>query len=143
MATAAAPAGLSSRMFYGMQNKTQASPVIASEWEDDVFNHFNRIPRVVLIFKETAQIEVMEFNHAGRLMRQLDHLGKSGVRLMGIFTTEGVADVRSVRALTVYLRHGPGLETFRRAPRLYRNAHPWHKFGWMELRRHLGLRFYL
>ena len=123
--------------------KKQPPAQTPARWDETAFDLFNRIPRVVLIFKEAGQIEVMELNHAGRLMRQLDHIGKSGVRLMGLFTAEGVADVRSVRALTVYLRHGPGLEAFRRAPGLYRNAHPWHKFGWRELRRHLGLRFYI
>lgn len=109
---------------------------------DDAFEVLNRIsPVVVLIRDERQHIHAIEHVHGGKLMRQLDQFGREGVRIIGLFSGDGVADRSSLRALNVYLRHGPGLDAFRRSPGLHCCRHPFHRLGWPQLVKLVGLRF--
>ncbi len=128
-------------MLQGVSYFKPHQPAPLATWDETAFELFDRIPPVVLVIREGVGVHAMQFNHAGRLMRQLDSIGKNSQRILGIHTGETAADIRSVRALNCFLRYGPGLETFRRTRGLYRCAHPWHKFGWIELKRHLALKF--
>jgi hypothetical protein len=123
------------------QHYQKQPPAVPAPWGEDSFELFNRIPPVVLIVKEGRGLHAIEHVNAAKLMRQLDRFGRDGVRILGMITGESVLDRSSIRALNCYLRHGPGLDAFRRAPDLYRCRHPFHRFGWVEFKNHLGLRF--
>lgn len=117
-------------------------PATPGRWDEDSFHLFSEIPAVVVIINEgRGGIHAIEHNHAGRLLRHLDRCGRDGVRILGMFTAEGVLDRSSIRALNCYLRHGPGLDAFRRAPKLFRCRHPFHRYGWQAFKEHIGLRF--
>ena len=132
-------------MIYRKQTENPFSvnrpPSLALASGDDAFDLFYKIESVVVIVRERRGLHAIEHNHAGRLMRELDRFGREGVRIVGLLQHHGAATASSLRALNCYLRHGPGLDNFRRAPKLYRCRNPFHRFGWMELTRHVGIVF--
>jgi hypothetical protein len=132
-------------MIYKKQTETWLNsarpPCLTLAGPDDAFELFYKIESVVVIVREPKGLHAIEHNHAGRLMRELDRFGREGVRIVGLLANHGAATTSSLRALNCYLRHGPGLDNFRRAPKLYRCRNPFHRFGWNELKRHVGIVF--
>jgi len=108
---------------------------------DDSFDLYFAISPVVVIYGRGQTINADEHNHAGRLLRQLDKLGRSGQRVKGMVSNSGALDVSSIRALNCFLRYGPGVSAVNRAAG-HSSGRTWfNKFDWQDFCRHVGLRW--
>lgn len=113
-------------------------PQLAAETVNDAFFLIMEIESVVLIYGDRRRLHADEHNHAGRLMRELDQLGRAGVDLRAVIKGRRVLDRSSLRALNLYLRHGHGLTAFRRVCSTHSTRH---RYAWRELESLLGLRW--
>lgn len=112
--------------------------VIAPYGPGEHFERFQLIEPVVLIYGDGRRLHADQHNHAGRLLKTLDWLGRESITLRSIVRPNAVLSRESLRALALYLRYGNGLTAFRRT--LPTNA--WrHRYAWEELQRLLALRW--
>ncbi len=118
-----------------------ALPAFVSRTGDDCFDLYFAIPPVVVIYGRGNSMNADEFNHAGRLLRQLDQLGRSGERVNGMVCQLGALDRSSIRALNCFLRYGPGLASVNRAAGYHSTRAYFHKYDWQEFCRMVGLRW--
>ena len=123
-------------MYYRNYSRPEL-PAVRSGFEDS-FHLYYRIPAVVLIYGTQRRLHADEHTHAGRLMKSLHWLGKEGIPLRGVICERSLLDRSSLRALNLYLKHGEGLDAFRRAGRYH---HGRHKYGWADLQEILNLRW--
>lgn len=121
-------------MYHLSQHHAPALPAAP----DETFRVLMEIPAVVLIYGNSRRLFADEHNHAGRLMRTLDKIGREGIELRGAICGRTCLDRSSVRALNLYLRHGRCLQAFRRAS--VRHSYT-HRFAWAELQALLNLRW--
>ena len=94
------------------------------------------IPSVVVLYGVGRNWHADEHNHAGRLMRQLEHFAREGIAVRGMICERGALTRSSIRALNCYLRHVGTLRRFREV------AYPFggnNRHGWAEFQRHVGL----
>jgi hypothetical protein len=120
-----------------MKYPTGFRSVTASE----SFDVYYAIPSVVVLYGNGRSFVADQHTHAGRLLRKLDALGKSGVRIRGMICHEGALDLSSIRALNCYLRHGGGLRAFNWC-RHGNGSRSWmNKYDWYDLCAHLNLRW--
>ncbi|WP_415907270.1 hypothetical protein [Oleiharenicola sp. Vm1] len=115
-----------------------ANQPIAPYAPNEHFQRYQLIEPVVLIYGNMRRLHADEHNHAGRLLKTLDWIGREGIALRSVVRPRCVLSTESVRALGLYLRHGKGLTAFRRT--LPTNA--WkHRHAWEELQTLLSLRW--
>jgi hypothetical protein len=105
---------------------------------DDAFLLYFKTVPVVVIYGNGTRLHADEHNHAGRLMKLLDSLGKEGLPIRGMIRGNRTLCRSSLRALNTYLRYCDGLTAFRRG---HPHFMPAHRFGWEDLQELLGLRW--
>lgn len=108
-----------------------ASPV-------SLFTPAFEIEPVALVYKDGTRNTIDVHNNACRLMRTLDRIGRERIHLVNVFSPAASFDRSSIIALELYLHTMGGLSKFRDA------VYPvggWHRWGWVELQRHLNLRW--
>jgi hypothetical protein len=119
------------------RNYTKAEP-LAPYGPDEHFHRFQLIEPLVLIYGNARRLNADEHNHAGRLLKTLDWIGRERIALRAVIRGNRVLSRESLSALALYLHYGNGLMAFRRT--LPTNA--WrHRYAWEELQRLLALRW--
>jgi hypothetical protein len=122
------------------RNSTQAETLTipAPGDELDPFQSYFRTESVALIYGTSRRLYADEHNHAGRLLKTLDRLGKEGIPIRGMIRGRTTLTHSSLRALNLYLRHCNGLTAFRRG---HPHHKPLHRHGWHDLQTLLALRW--
>lgn len=122
-------------MFHRSRNP---EPVLASAEYVETFDLYYRTPAVVLVYGNSRRLTADEHNHAGRILKTLDWLGREGVPIRGVFRADRCLCRSSVRALNLYLQHCNGLAAFRRS---HARHYPLDRYGWADLQNLLNLRW--
>lgn len=120
------------------EHLTPSARIVAAPFTESHLVHGALRERVVIVYRAGHHLHADEFASAGKLMRELDRIGKHGLTIASLFSGGMVLDRSSIRALNLYLRHGNGLAAYRRGA-------PWatveHRHGWADLQRLVSLRW--
>ncbi len=117
---------------------SSASLPYADAGRASLFSAYAEIAPVALIYGDGREKTIDVHNHAARLWRTLDRIGRERITLAGVFRADASLDRSSVRALCIYLHTLGGLSKFRAMQ--YPFGSP-NRYGWEELQRLLNLRW--
>lgn len=117
----------------------RAEPALPANTEEiDTFGLYYRTQNIVIVYGNGRRLTADEHNHAGRILKTLDWLGREGIAIRGVFREDRCLCRSSVRALNLYLQHANGLAAFRRQ---HARFYPLDRFGWSDLQELLNLRW--
>jgi hypothetical protein len=114
-------------------NRADPAPLIIPPHAESVWELYERIVPVAIIYGNGRRLEVAEFNSANRLLKELWRIGRHRLRVRGAICAAGALTPANVSAFNCYLEHHFAAQSHN-AIRCQL-----HRFRWYEMQRSVPL----
>jgi hypothetical protein len=95
---------------------------------------YGRINPVVIVVAAGARLDFAEYNHAGRLLKRLWHVGKNREKIRGAICAAGALSPYNLAAWQCYLEHWHARQSMDAL-----RASGLHRFAWYNMQRAVPL----